>query len=77
MLHYGVTKENEASENLVEGLLKLIETHRVVPSLLVAAEPKVLDKLAPVIAGFDLECLIVPELPAIEEFQQSMSGQLF
>lgn len=76
LLHYGMTKEIEAHDNLAEGLLKLIETHRVVPSLLVAAEPKVLDKLAPVLTGLRLECLLVPELPAIEEFQHSMRGQL-
>lgn len=76
VLHYGLTQRIEASENLAEGLLTLIETHRVVPVRLVARHSTLLDELAPVIARFGLDSRIEPQLPAIEEFQQSVGGKL-
>ncbi|MDU2243247.1 MAG: hypothetical protein E7E23_22015 [Paenibacillus sp.] len=76
VLHYGLTKRNEASENLAEGLLSLIETHRVIPIRLVVRHSLLLDELALVIAGFGLVGRVEPQLPAIEEFQQSVGGTL-
>lgn len=76
ILHYGLTKQAEASENLADGLLGLIETYRVMPMRLVARTSRVLDELASVIAGFGLVCSVEPQLPAIEEFQQSVGGKL-
>ncbi|MGG6312104.1 DUF7309 domain-containing protein [Paenibacillus macerans] len=77
MLHHGMTKQSEAAGDLAEGLLQLIETHHVVPALLVSTDEIVFGRLDNVIAGLGLEYRLVPELPAIEEFQQAMSGHLF
>lgn len=78
ILYYGLAQRFEASEDMVEGLLKLIEAHNVVPSMLVSVDEKVFDALAPVIIGYGLECRLEPKLPAIEEFQQTMMrGQMF
>jgi hypothetical protein len=76
LLHYGLTQRSEATENLAEGLLTLIETHRVIPTRLVARHSNLLDELASVIARFGLISRVEPQLPAIEEFQQSVGGKL-
>ncbi|MFD1178438.1 DUF6930 domain-containing protein [Paenibacillus puldeungensis] len=77
ILHHGLTKQQEASPNLAEGLLKLIEEHKVVPSLLVSTNSKVLDELKPVIAGFGIHTQTVQETPSIEQFLQSMREHMF
>lgn len=77
ILHHGLTKQQEASPNLAEGLLKLIEEHKVVPSLLVSANSKVLDELKPVIAGFGIHTQTVQETPSIEHFLQSIKEHMF
>nr|WP_068786664.1 hypothetical protein [Paenibacillus phocaensis] len=76
LLHYGLTKRSEASDSLADGLLMLIESHRVIPQRVVARHPRLLDELGLVLQGFGLESRIEPQLPAIEEFQQSVGGTL-
>jgi hypothetical protein len=77
ILHYGLTPQKEASENLAEGLLALIEMHRVKPTRLAVRTSQMEEELARVIAGFGLVSRIEPHLPAIEEFQRSVGGRLF